>query len=330
MPNFNHGHLIGHALDALASQERPPDEIIVIDDASTDQSIAVLESYRAKLPQLIVLRNERTGGAIPASQRGLEAATGRYVYFAAADDWVLPGFFATALEVIEANPDCGLVCGEAMLLSGETGERLGYRPAVRPSARGRRFTPEMTRRLLERADNFMLAGSGIFRRDYVMAKGGFDGRAGSFADGLLTRKIALTHGFYFVPAVFAVWNVFSQGYSRTTALEVERAQRALRELPALMEGDADFPEWYSAVFRRRWRFGAARLALDAAPPRVGVLLEMGGVTAFDRWLLWLLSRGVAYRPVRAATLAFLTLRLRPYRLRDLVATAMARRRSASA
>jgi glycosyltransferase involved in cell wall biosynthesis len=330
MPNFNHGHLIGHALDALASQERPPDEIIVIDDASTDQSIAVLESYRAKLPQLIVLRNERTGGAIPASQRGLEAATGRYVYFAAADDWVLPGFFATALEVIEANPDCGLVCGEAMLLSGETGERLGYRPAVRPSARGRRFTPEMTRRLLERADNFMLAGSGIFRRDYVMAKGGFDGRAGSFADGLLTRKIALTHGFYFVPAVFAVWNVFSQGYSRTTALEVERAQRALRELPALMEGDADFPEWYSAVFRRRWRFGAARLALDAAPPRVGVLLEMGGVTAFDRWLLWLLSRGVAYRPVRAATLAFLTLRLRPYRLRDLVATAMARRRSAPA
>jgi glycosyltransferase involved in cell wall biosynthesis len=330
MPNFNHGHLIGHALDALASQERPPDEIIVIDDASTDQSIAVLESYRAKLPQLIVLRNERTGGAIPASQRGLEAATGRYVYFAAADDWVLPGFFATALEVIEANPDCGLVCGEAMLLSGETGERLGYRPAVRPSARGRRFTPEMTRRLLERADNFMLAGSGIFRRDYVMAKGGFDGRAGSFADGLLTRKIALTHGFYFVPAVFAVWNVFSQGYSRTTALEVERAQRALRELPALMEGDADFPEWYSAVFRRRWRFGAARLALDATPPRVGVLLEMGGVTAFDRWLLWLLSRGVAYRPVRAATLAFLTLRLRPYRLRDLVATAMARRRSAPA
>ena len=84
-----------------------------------------------------------------------------------------------------------------MLLSGETGERLGYRPAVRPSPSPQKFTPEMTRRLLARADNFMLAGSGLFRRDYVMAKGGFDGRAGSFADGLLTRKIALTHGFYF-------------------------------------------------------------------------------------------------------------------------------------
>ena len=327
MPNFNHGHLIGHALDALASQERPADEIIVVDDGSTDQSIAVLESYREKLPQLIVLRNEKTRGAIPASQRGLEAATGRYVYFAAADDWVLPGFFTTALTAIEANPDCGLVCGEAMLLSGETGQRLGYRPAVRPSARAQKFTPEMTRRLLERADNFMLAGSGLFRRDYVMAKGGFDGRAGSFADGLLTRKVALTHGFYFVPAVFAVWNVFSQGYSRTTALEVERAQKALRELPALMESDADFPEWYSSVFRRRWRFGAARLALESAPPRAGVLMEMGGVTAFDRWLLAILSRGIAYRPARMATLAYLTLRLRPYRLVDVIRTKLARRRT---
>ena len=327
MPNFNHGHLIGHALDALAAQERPPDEIVVIDDGSSDESIAVLESYRQKLPQLIVLRNERTLGAIPASQRGLQAATGRYVYFAAADDWVLPGFFARALAIIEANPEVGLVCGEATLLSGETGALIGYRPAVRPSARARKFTPEMTRRLLATTDNFMLAGSAIFHRACVMEKGGFDGRAGSFADGLLTRKVALTHGFYFVPATFAVWNVFSQGYSRTTALEVERARKALDELPALMEQDADFPKWYSAVFKRRWRFGAARLALEATPPRVAVLLEIGAVSVWDRWFLSLLSPWVAHRPIRLLTLAFLTMRLRPYRLRDLAATTLARRRT---
>jgi glycosyltransferase involved in cell wall biosynthesis len=327
MPNFNHGHLIGHALDALAAQERTPDEIIVIDDASTDDSLAVLERYRESLPQLIVLRSERTGGAIPASQRGLEAATGRFVYFAAADDWVLPGFFSTALGIIEADPDCGFVCGEAMLLNGETGERIGYRPAVRPRMRGGKFSPEMTRRLLARTDNFMLAGSAIFQRAHVMAKGGFDARAGSFADGLLTRKVALTHGFHFVPAVFAVWNVFSQGYSRTTALEVERARKALNELPALMERDADFPPWYAAVFRRRWRFGAARLALESTPPRVGVLLEMGALAVWDKWFLSLLAPFVAYRPARWLALAYLTIRLKPYRLRDIIATAIARRRT---
>jgi glycosyltransferase involved in cell wall biosynthesis len=325
MANFNHGHLISKALDALAAQERLPDEIIVVDDASTDNSLLVLDGYRQRLPQLVVLRSERNGGTIVASQRGLEAASGRFICFAAADDWVLPGFFAEALQVLEANPDCGFVCGEAMIVSGETGALVGYRPPVRPSASGRKFTPETTRRLLKKADNFILSASAIFRRDAVMEKGGFDGRAGSFADGLLVRKIALTHGFYFVPSVFAVWNVFTQGYSRTTALDIERAKQALNDIPALLERDADFPSWYSEVFRRRWRFGVARLALQARPPRTRLLVEIGSVSMFDRGFLSIVSRGAAYRPVEWLALAFLTFRLRPYRLRDVALTALARR-----
>jgi glycosyltransferase involved in cell wall biosynthesis len=325
MPNFNHGHLIGHALDALAAQGRPADEIIVVDDGSTDDSRTILDQYRQRLPQLIVLASERTGGAIAALQRGLESASQRYVYFAAADDWVLPGFFERALDILDANGDCGLVCGEAMLLSGETGELLGYRPPVRPILRGGKVTSEMAHRLLRRADNFLLTGSAVFRRDIVMEKGGFDARAGSFADGLLNRKIALTHGFYFEPHLFAVWNVFSHGLSRTTALDIERARKALAELPALIEQDGDFPAWYAAVFRRRWRFGVARLALAASPPRLSLLLEMGATSTPGKWLLAILSHWLGYRPVRWLILALLTIRLQPYPLADLFMTAGARR-----
>ena len=327
MPNFNHGHLIGHALEALAAQGRQPDEIIVIDDASTDDSLAVLDRYRASLPQLVVLRNARTGGANAAVRRGLETASGRYVFFAAADDWVLPGFFAKALAVLDANPDCGFVCGEAMLLSGETGKLLGYRPAVRPRAREGAITPEAMRRLLLTADNFIMSGSTIFRRDIVDQKGGFDERAGSFADGLLVRKIALTHGFYFVPRAFAVWSVYAHGYSRTTALEIERARKALEELPSLIAADADFPACYAALFRRRWRFGAARLALEAGPTRAPLVIELGASSAWDRRVLSVVSPWASYRLGRWLALAFLTVRLRPYRLRDVIATALARRRA---
>ena len=45
MPNYNHGHLIGRALDAIVAQSRPPDELIIVDDASTDRSLEVIESY---------------------------------------------------------------------------------------------------------------------------------------------------------------------------------------------------------------------------------------------------------------------------------------------
>ena len=326
LPNFNHGHLIGRALDALAAQERPPDEIIVVDDTSTDDSLAILERYRERLQQMVVLRSERNTGAVGALQRGLASASGRYVYFAAADDWVLPGFFLRALAIFDAHPNCGLVCGEAKLLSGETGKLLGYRPAVRPSMLGGEISPDMTRHLLSRADNFILTGGALFRRDFVMEKGGLDGRAGSFADGLLARKIALTHGFYFEPRIFVVWNVFSRGLSRTTALDIVQARKAIHDLPILMAQDADFPSWYPAVFRRRWRFGAARLALQADPPRIAVLLEIGAPSNADKWLLSALSPWLRYRLTRWLTLGILTMRLKPYRLSDLVVTAFARRK----
>lgn len=183
----------------------------------------------------------------------------------------------------------------------------------------------MGRRLLKKADNFLLTGSAVFRRDSVMEKGGFDERAGSFADGLLIRKIALTSGFFFEPRIFAVWNVFSEGLSRTTALDIERARKALDLLPLLIEQDADFPEWYSAVFRRRWRFGAARLAIEARPARIPLLVEFGAISPWDKWFLSIMASGIAYCPVRWLIVAFLATRLRPYRLRDVVATAAVRR-----
>src|SRR6516164_1710150 len=95
-------------LGALLGQSRPPDEIIVIDDASTDDSIEAIDVFAAKFSCIRVLRNPTNQGAIAALTRGLQAARGRYVYFAAADDWVMPGFFARAIEALEANATVGL------------------------------------------------------------------------------------------------------------------------------------------------------------------------------------------------------------------------------
>src|ERR1700685_2382100 len=108
LPNYNHATLIGRALQALMAQERAPDEIIVIDDASTDDSIAVIERFPAGVPSINVLRNPGNLGVIATLERGLRAARGTPVYFAAADDFVLPGFFETALRRLDANRDLGL------------------------------------------------------------------------------------------------------------------------------------------------------------------------------------------------------------------------------
>ena len=326
LPNYNHARFIGRALAALLGQERAADEIIVIDDGSTDDSIAVIERIAAAAPAIRLLRNPSNVGVIPTLQRGLEAARGKYVYFAASDDWVFPGFFALALRRLEADPGVGLFCGEAMLVDGRSNRPFAVRPAVRPRMRAGRIDAAATEDLLRSTDNWILTGSAIFRRDCVTWAGGFDARLGSFADGFIARKVALKFGFLFEPEIVASWMVFPDSVSRKTALDLQRTTYILDVVPTLIAADPGFPSWYADAFRNRWRFAACRLALQADPIERPVLFELGAPSAaekakFESILAWP-QRNLA----RLVILARLWYRLRPTSLLALLRTMLAMRR----
>jgi glycosyltransferase involved in cell wall biosynthesis len=325
LPNYNHAKFIGRALAALLSQQRVADEIIVIDDGSTDDSVAVIERIAATAPTIRLLRNPVNVGVIPTLQRGLEAARGKYVYFAASDDWVLPGFFALALRRLEANPDTGLFCGEAMLIDGRTNRPFAVRPAVRPRLRAGRIEAAGARDLLRSTDNWILTGSAIFRRDCVTWAGGFDVRLGSFADGFVARKVVLKYGFLFEPEIVASWLVFPDSVSRKTALDVERTKHILDVVPALIAADPGFPSWYADAFRDRWRFAACRLALQADPIERSMILELGAHSAAEKAKLESILAWPQRNLARLVILTRLWYRLRPTSLFALLRTMLAMR-----
>jgi glycosyltransferase involved in cell wall biosynthesis len=325
LPNFNHGRYLTRAIAAILGQSRPPDELIVIDDASTDDSRDVILSHQARYPALIALFNERTLGALRTLQRGLEVARSRYIYFAAADDEILPGFFENALAVLERTPSIGLFCGETVLVDGESNRSIGFRPIVRPSRNAGPISPGEVAKLLARADNFIHTGSTVFRTRSALAKGGFVIETGSFSDGLLARQIALTEGMWFAPTSVSRWFVHSSGFSRSTALDRERAVEALTSVPKWIEANPDFPPWYANLFQSRWRFGSARLALETAPLDRKLLAAMVPDTRANRWILKLLDPLLDHRLGRVTLLAWLAVCLKPFRLRDVVGTAIDRR-----
>jgi glycosyltransferase involved in cell wall biosynthesis len=88
LPNYNHARYLPEAVWGLARQVPAPLEIIVIDDASTDDSPVVLAALAAEIPNLRVLREDVNRGTISALNRGLAEAQCPYVYFGAADDVV--------------------------------------------------------------------------------------------------------------------------------------------------------------------------------------------------------------------------------------------------
>jgi glycosyltransferase involved in cell wall biosynthesis len=328
LPNYNHAHYLPRALDALLSQDYPPQEIIVVDDCSTDGSRDIITRYAAKNPSIRLLANSKNMGTIATLSRGLNDAHGQYIYFGAADDFVMPGFFAAAINMLQANSHAGLFCGEAFLIDGHSGQALGVRPPVRPRFCAGFVGPSKVARLLRRNDNFILTGAAVFRRDAVVLAGGFDERLSSFADGYLVRKIALTYGFSYLPSAVMTWCIFPDSVSRTASTETDPTQQIIAKVEAQIAADPVFPRWYREVFARRWRFASSRLAVHANPVNRDLLMSMGGQNAIDRALFGYVLSVFGGQSARFLILAWLWFRFRPYSLIGLGSTALARKLSA--
>jgi hypothetical protein len=198
------------------------------------------------------------------------------------------------------------------------------RPAVWPRMTAGRVDPARVRRLLEATDNWILTGSSVFRRKCVLWAGGLDSRLGPFADGMMSRKLALKFGFFFEPKPVATWAVFSASQSRSVALNLAKAMHFLDTIPRWIAADSIFPAWYADRFRDRWRFGACRLVLQQRPLDSEFVLAVGARSAAEvattKKILMLPDR-----LARTMILVLLWYRLRPIALTALLRTTFALR-----
>ncbi len=130
IPVYNASATLGGCLDSLNRQTIQRFELLFIDDSSTDRSLDILMSYAEQYSTgdfvVKVLRHERNRGVAAARNTGLEYATGEYVYYVDADDFIEPDTLECLLkEAQEKELD---IVGHEWFLTFKSDERYMKQP----------------------------------------------------------------------------------------------------------------------------------------------------------------------------------------------------------
>jgi glycosyltransferase involved in cell wall biosynthesis len=112
IPTFNRARFLSGALESVFAQTRPPDDVLVVDDGSTDETPEVLAAYRDRIR---IVRQDN-GGRSAARNTAVREAYGRFVSFLDSDDRWRPDKLERELPVLEADLTVGLVHGHVDLI----------------------------------------------------------------------------------------------------------------------------------------------------------------------------------------------------------------------
>lgn len=247
LPSYNYAHYLRESLPRVLGQLGDSDELIIIDDASTDGSLELARALVQGDRRVRIFANERNQGVHAALQRGLDLAEGRYLLYAAADDRLAPGLLSAAVALLEERPEAAFCTGPVRYIDAEGGRVRGW-PGPQLRQRGW-YSPAQAAELMHIHGFWFCGASTVFRTALLRAEGGFPKELGNLADSFVTQTLALRHGFRTVAEDGAEVRLLANSYSCTERAELERPYQIRN---AALERMAAMPDLYPPAFARRW------------------------------------------------------------------------------
>lgn len=243
VPSYNQGQFIRATLDSILQQDYRPIEVIVVDGASSDDTVNIIRSY-GDIPELRWV-SEKDSGPVEAVNKGFALARGQICAIQSSDDFYLPGVIRRVVEEFIADPEVGLLYGD-VVKANSNGEET-FRERIAP------FSLEG---LLAR-DTYVPQPSAFFRLELLNHLGGWDERIPYVPDTDLWFRIAF-HSKVKKIDEFLACNRAHPGQRDTQIARIYRDyERMLRQSPDIV----------AAPRRLRW---AARAGLYLLSVRYNV------------------------------------------------------------
>lgn len=275
IPLYNKQDYIVETVKSVLNQSFGDFELLIVDDGSTDQSVAMLSQLQDTRMRIVQQEN---GGEPVARNAGIAQARARYIAFLDADDLWMPDFLQTAADDINANPEITFWSGGYQFLRNS-----GLTPAVysvQPLVSG--FLPNYFDACLR--DPVIMPSTSIVARDVLDAAGGFPVGISLGGDILFWAKIVQTEQLYFNPKVLVTYRrEMGNNYSVTQTAPPRRLD-VLDFLQARLEaGDARSIRYFQFYSRksayRQAASGRPGLGLKILGQSVTQSLQQGRLSA---------------------------------------------------
>lgn len=294
MAAYNRAALLPRAIGSVLAQDFPDWRLVVVDDGSRDETLAVARSFRD--PRIEVVAHGANRGVCAAKNTGLDRARGEWVATLDSDDALAPGALRAlfgAIDALDARPDhVGCYCVDAA-----TGARCG----TGLTASG--WTDAAAVARVQRGEHW-----GVIRRELLGDKR-FDPRLHGF-EGVLWTPLLRDARWYYLHAGLRIYHTEgADRISRERFGDRRRDERQYRSYRVILDDHPEYLDALRAVDPDGWRATLTRLASQFAlegddarlarslalrggpAPWIRALRAVSPVARAARALSWRLSAG---------------------------------------
>lgn len=220
--SYNNAPYLSETLDSLRDIDYPNLQLVVVDDASRDDSVTIIEQWQQNNPQvdLTFIAHETNRGICRALNQVLEVARGEFFAYVGSDDTLLPQRIRQQVAVFASLPDtCGVVFSDVAHMDS-TG-----RPLPPPADLTAPHSGQVFSNLLE--VNYVPAMAALIRRSCFDKVGLYD-ESLSYEDWDMWLRLAREFEFQHVPGVVARYRIHAG--SATSSRRVQLAEGSLQLL----------------------------------------------------------------------------------------------------
>ncbi len=217
MANYNHSQFLPERIRSILDQLSENDELVIVDDASTDNSVDIIQQFALQDTRVRLILHTENQGVVRAANRSFQESRGEYLASLSVDDRILPGFIQKTMAVLLQHPEIALCCSECSTWFEGFPDKDPNKIYTAHSMKNLKTVsifPKETILNAFFANDWIYSHTVILRRELVLKYGGLDERLKCLSDWVLLHTIALQHGAGYIPEVLSLLRQNPSSYSQ--------------------------------------------------------------------------------------------------------------------